>query len=215
MPAPLDQNLKIACEKGNVELARQLVRQGANVDAPGMEYGPLAWAANNGHADCVAFLLEQGADPDIRLSPKYWTPLMCAANKGYRETVETLLKAGANPMLRTTDGQTAIDIARKQEHHDVADLLDNNPDEISFFHNVDNRVMQEVFSFLRKERVTLIRKTRGGEVEAMQRDSFRSLDDQSGLRRAFAEHAKRGGKMTEDEVFENALPKKSRMLPKP
>lgn len=215
MPGSLDQKLKIACEHGDIDAARQLVREGANVDAPGMEYGPLAWAANNGHADCVAFLLEQGASPDIRLSQKYWTPLMCAAHKGHRDVVEILLKGGADPLLRTPEGDAAIDLARKQERHDVVDLLDNNPDEISFFHNVDNRVMQEVFSFTRKERVTLIRKTRGGDVEAMQRDSFRSLDDRSGLRRAFEEHARRGGKMTEDEVFESALPKKNRMLPKP
>lgn len=51
------------------------------------------------------------------------------------------------------------------------------------------------------------RKSTGGDVEAMQRDSFSSLDDLSGLRRAFAEHKKRGGKMDEAEVFSGSLQK--------
>ena len=204
-----------ACKTGNIAEAERLIAAGANIDAPGLDYGPLVWAANNGHAACVSFLLEKGADPDIRQTLERWTPLMCAASKGHAETVEILVKAGANPSLRNKDGNNALALARMENHHEIVNILDNNPDEISFFHNVDDRVMQEVFNFPRKERVTLIRKIRGGDVEAMQRDSFRSLDDQPGLRRAFEEHAKRGGKMTEEEVFENALPKKDRMLPKP
>lgn len=215
MAQSLDVRLTEAAKAGKRTEVENLVAAGANVNAPDVEYGPLVWAANNGHTACVAYLLTQGADPDIRRTTEHWTPLMCAANKGFADAIEVLLEGGANPSLRNKDGNDALALARKGNRHDIVSLLDKNPDEFSFFHDIDDRVMQEVFNFPRKERVTLIRKSRGGDVEAMQRDSFQSIDDQSSLRRAFEEHKKRGGKMTEDDIFENALPKKNRMLPKP
>lgn len=215
MAYSLEIRLTEACKTGNLTEVQNLVMAGANIDAPELDYGPLVWAANNGHADCVAWLLEKGANPDIRHTPESWTALMCAAAKGQVEAVEALVKGGANPRLRNKEGNDALALARKEKHPAVVSILDNDPDQISFFHNVDDHVMQEVFSFSRKERVTLIRKTRDGDVTAMQRDTFKSLDDQTSLRLAFNEHVRRGGKMTEEEVFENTLPKKAKMLPKP
>ena len=82
--------------------------------------------------------------------------------------------------------------------------------------SVADRVMQEVYSFTLKERITLLRKAKEGDVEAMQREPFTALADKGGLTKAFEEHKKRGGKLTDEEVFHGVLPKtKSLSLPKP
>ena len=75
--------------------------------------------------------------------------------------------------------------------------------------------MQEVYSFKRRERFTFIRKSENGDVEAVQRESFFALDDKSGLRRAFDEHVKRGGKMSEEDVFGDVMMKPRKTLPTP
>lgn len=122
-----------------------------------------------------------------------------------------LLERGADTSIVNKDGWNAAQAALNREHPAIAQIIqftmDAGPDEISFTHPLQDRVMQEIFNFPRKERVTLVRKSAAGDVEAMQRDSFAALDDLSGLRRAFAEHKKRGGNMDEAEVFSGSLQK--------
>ena len=53
-----------------------------------------------------------------------WTALHNAAGCGdHPEIVELLLKAGANTQLKTKLGQTALDLAVKNEHPDAEKLL--------------------------------------------------------------------------------------------
>jgi Ankyrin repeats (3 copies)/G-patch domain len=53
-----------------------------------------------------------------------WSPLMVAAAAGRRDTVEFLLAQGADVAVRDPrSGQTALDLARRMGHSEVADLL--------------------------------------------------------------------------------------------
>ncbi|HEX6026328.1 MAG TPA: ankyrin repeat domain-containing protein [Solirubrobacter sp.] len=66
-PHQLDDAFALACRNGHTAIARALLAQGARVDARGYFNAPaIHWAAINGHADTVAFLLEAGADPDLK-----------------------------------------------------------------------------------------------------------------------------------------------------
>ena len=200
-----DNQLADAAKLGDVQRMMQLVAAGARINSD-VEHSALVWAANEGHLEAARWLLDNGSDVDPR-APDKWTPLMSAASKGNLSIVQLLIDRGANPQRKYTDGKTAIDKARDNNRAYIVAVLKNTPDEVSYFDTVSDRVVQEVYSFKRRERFTFIRKSESGDVEAMHRESFSSLDDRSGLRKAFAEHKKRGGKLDEADVFSGALQK--------
>jgi hypothetical protein len=73
-----------------------------------------------GHLDAVRFLLERGADPNVRCG---WTALHHAADRGDRALVELLLKHGADATIADDHGRLPGDLARAHAHQAVAVLL--------------------------------------------------------------------------------------------
>ncbi len=73
-----------------------------------------------GHLDAVRFLLERGADPNLRCG---WTALHHAADRGDRAMVEVLLKHGADASIADDQGRLPGDLARAHGHSAVAPLL--------------------------------------------------------------------------------------------
>jgi ankyrin repeat protein len=110
----------IACLRGDTALVKELVAHGAALDRPG--WTPLSYAASNGHAQIVRYLLANGARPDAA-APNGTTPLMMAAYFGHLDCVDALLAAHADPQLRNDQGYRAIDLAIKQHHDDVRAAL--------------------------------------------------------------------------------------------
>lgn len=208
-----DSQLADAAKLGDVQRMMQLVAAGARINSD-VDHSALVWAANEGHLEAARWLLDNGSDVDPR-APDKWTPLMSAASKGHLSIAQLLLEHGANPLRKYTDGKNAIEKARDNNRHDIVRALQNTPDEVSYYDTVSDRVVQEVYSFKRRERFTFIRKSESGDVEAMQRESFFALDDKSGLRRAFDEHVKRGGKLSEEDVFGDVMNKPRKTLPPP
>lgn len=200
-----------AAKAGNIPLMQQQLSQGVDVNASYNRDTALVWAANEGKAEAAAWLLDNGANVNQPVQDGKYTPLMVAAVMGKMNVVILLLERGAQAAAINSEGKNVVQMAREHSRTDIADyiqkFIDFGPDEVSFSYPLQDRVMQEIFNFPRKERVTLVRKTVAGDVEAMQRDSFSSLDDLSGLRKAFAEHKKRGGKLDEADVFSDALQK--------
>lgn len=79
-------------------------------------------ASNNGHADVVSLLLENGALVDK--ADRYGsTPLLAAAEEGHADVVRVLLQAGADKSLTDEDGDSAISLAKAGGHIDVEALL--------------------------------------------------------------------------------------------
>jgi ankyrin repeat protein len=206
MASLYNAQMTAAAQNGNLVEMKRLYALGADITFPDVN-DPLIQAACKGYVECMAWLLDNGAQIDRIDNGGKWTPLMCAAHYGHERAVRLLIDRGANRELKNSKGQTALACARDQKHPAVAQVLLNNPDEISFFHPVSDKTMQEVFNFPRRERITLIREGEGGKVEAMQRDSFSSLDDLTGLRKAFAEHKRMGGTLEESDVFSNVISK--------
>lgn len=102
-----------AVEGGQLHLAQYLVNHGVDVNSTTRQtvksglrkfmYGPkysdessvLCIAAITGHTNMVKFLIERGADPNLRyLGPH---PLGIAIHQGFNDIVRILLEAGANP----------------------------------------------------------------------------------------------------------------------
>jgi hypothetical protein len=67
-------------------------------------------------------LLSMNFDPNLMHDNGY-TPLAYAATKGSVQMVELFLRNGANPTARTKDGDTAVEIALRMGHSEVAERL--------------------------------------------------------------------------------------------
>ncbi|NJM43202.1 MAG: ankyrin repeat domain-containing protein [Brachymonas sp.] len=112
--------LMMAVFKGQVELAAQLIKLGADVNKTG--WTPLHYAATSGHTQLVKILLENHAYIDSE-SPNKTTPLMMAAHYGTPGVVKLLLEEGADVSLKNELGMTAIDFAQAARKQDSVDII--------------------------------------------------------------------------------------------
>ena len=107
------------------DLARvlELLRQGAQLEwRNGDGTTPLAIACEFGSYEAAEALCAHGAELDARSDTQY-TPLMYAAEQGRTKICEMLLALGADPSLKDTFGNTALDIARRNNKPECAALL--------------------------------------------------------------------------------------------
>ena len=112
--------LMIASLKGQLDIARELIDKGADVNKTG--WTPLHYAATGGNAEIISLLLDHYAYIDAA-SPNGTTPLMMAAYYGTPQAVKLLLDQGADPLLKNQQGLTAIDFAHRAGRQDAADLI--------------------------------------------------------------------------------------------
>ena len=99
-----------AATKGDLQAVKAAIAADpAVVDAekPPNKKTALHYAAQNGHADVVAFLLDKGADVN-RPNIAGETPLHYAVGLPDPAVVNLLLARGANPNARTTNGATPL-----------------------------------------------------------------------------------------------------------
>ena len=82
----------------------------------------LHMAADFGHVECVALLLEAGADKDAA-DENGQTALHAAAWNGHSEVVKLLLEAGADKDLADFYWRTALHLAAAHGHSEVVKLL--------------------------------------------------------------------------------------------
>lgn len=111
---------------GSCETAKVLVGSGADVGRPTRGGDtPLMNAAMWLNADCVAFLLSSGANPNARAADGA-TALMLTGYAGADATIPVLtllLDAGADPNLRATGGRTVLHGSPGSDDPRVRDLL--------------------------------------------------------------------------------------------
>jgi ankyrin repeat protein len=67
-------------------------------------------------------LIDHGANVNAR-KYDYWTPIHVSAYNGLLGIVELLLERGADTSIKDDDGRTAYQLALRQGHRKVADLL--------------------------------------------------------------------------------------------
>jgi len=135
--------LMLAARTGNVAVAKLLVQHGADVNRREgyREQSAVMWAAGQGHADMVAFLVSQKADLSIRAESNEWmtqitseprvlyrptgglTPLLYAARAGCLACVTSMVQAGADVDRPNPDGMTPMMMALDNGYPDVARYL--------------------------------------------------------------------------------------------
>lgn len=102
-----------------------LLAKGGDVEAQD-RYGrtPLHFAAINACQPAVAYLLKKGAAINATTSLTNETPLHWAAARGYREVTKLLVGAGADVSAREINGKTAAELARENDHAELAEYLE-------------------------------------------------------------------------------------------
>jgi len=113
-----DENVMKASEKGNFEITKFLVDNGADPNAQGKHgYTVLTMASENGNFEMVKFLVENGTHPNGQ-DQHGWTALMMASKKGNFEIAKFLVENGADPNVKNNSGSTKIEeerISRKSQ----------------------------------------------------------------------------------------------------
>ena len=112
-----------AVRENDVVLLEQLIKDGADVNAPDEDGNvPIIVAATRGRADIVQILLDAGADPNAR-GPTGIIALHVAAFFGHTEVVQLLLLQDTNVDERDDEGFTALHLASQEGFVEVVVLL--------------------------------------------------------------------------------------------
>lgn len=123
----LGKALATAVEENNFELMKRLVQEGANVNYSDERTSPpLHEAAFEAREKFVKFLLNNGANVDVRDDHMRGTPLLTAAEEGHLEIIKILLKHEANINAQNKSGDTPVILACVAGQWRAKDILVRN-----------------------------------------------------------------------------------------
>jgi ankyrin repeat protein len=108
--------LHLAAFFGHEEIAKELLRRGAEVSAVSrnaLGVQPINSAAAGGHTGIVRVLLDHGADANAPLEGGF-RPIHAAAQNGNDELQALLVERGADESAVTDDGRTVADFREQQ-----------------------------------------------------------------------------------------------------
>lgn len=119
--------LGVALETKNIQMARFLIKQGADVTRPHKGVKPLVLAIYSKDADMVEHLALNGANTNetLGIRPKWnekeiviKTPLIIAIEEGAFEVAQTLVKHGADPLKFVWQNENAFVTLRDYNRDD-------------------------------------------------------------------------------------------------
>jgi hypothetical protein len=117
-----------AAKRGNLQRVKELIKNGANVNATDTTHydeTALMNAAYGGHIDIVKELIKNGANVNAK-DDEDFTVLMAASRGGHIDVVKELIKNGANVNAYELGGSTALSIAVVYNHIKVVKELIGN-----------------------------------------------------------------------------------------
>lgn len=127
---PLESPVADAAQAGDVEQVRNLLRQGADVNAPQADgLTALHWAALNDDVGTLEVLLYAGATIRPLTRVGGYTPLHLAARSGHSAVVGALLEAGADANHWTDTGVTPLHFAAQaNDAESIRTLVEHGAD---------------------------------------------------------------------------------------
>lgn len=127
LAAPLHE----AASNGDVELVKQLLVKGANVnkkEESWKKWTALHYAASKGHLKVAELLISEGANVNAKADAKRgfgFTPLMVAVDKQHADMVKLLIGKGSDVNIKTPSGWTALHVAANEGDAELVVLLIN------------------------------------------------------------------------------------------
>jgi ankyrin repeat protein len=116
--------LMLPAYHGHVDGTAALLQAGADPDKYNdMAQTPLGASTFKGHLQVVEALLRHGARPDFA-PPGGKTPLMFAAMFNRLEIVKLLLSRGVDVHMKSSEGSSAVELARSMGALEAATYLD-------------------------------------------------------------------------------------------
>ena len=121
--APEADDLFMAAETGNTQEIARLIAQGLDINISNSERETaLHMAAARGHYSTVIYLVNNGAHSTAR-TVKNWTPLHHAVRFRHHNIANFLIQRGSPIGEMTSDGLTAIDMARNVNDRRLLSIL--------------------------------------------------------------------------------------------
>ena len=115
-----DSAVMVGALNGKLEVVKALLEHGAELNTSG--WTTLHYAVFGGDTDVLALAITKGGKLNAR-APNGQTALMLAVKNGKLELVRQLIDADADMDIADFDGVTAIKLARKLGHEDIASYL--------------------------------------------------------------------------------------------
>ena len=110
-------------DKANLNLVRDLIALGANVDWQNNNgWTALHWCAYNNHSRILGLLIDAGVDVNIQDNDG-WTALHWCAQFNFPEIARMLLDAGADLNIQDNDGWTALHYCARANRPEIAKML--------------------------------------------------------------------------------------------
>ena len=120
---PEADDLFLAAVNGNNNQIAKLLAQGLDINVSNAERETaLHMAAARGHYSTVIYLINNGAYVNAR-TIKSWLPLHHAVRFRRPNIANFLVKRGSSPYEKTSDGLSAIDMARNVNDHRLLSIL--------------------------------------------------------------------------------------------
>lgn len=197
-----------AADKGHIDCVRLLLERGARIDpVNALGWSPLVNAVVSNHGEIVDLLLEKGASITLK-DGSGRTPLDNAVNYKMKDMVERLnkhsIKLAAEREIQRQAREEKLRLLREESERRASQEYANV---VVFKQRAGDLSLEDIFNFVSLERLTLVRKGEDGPVETMTRQNMADMDNRTMLKKALEEHARRGGKLTEKDIFPDEKPK--------
>jgi ankyrin repeat protein len=131
----LDGHLIDAIKENDLSRVRSLINKREDIDAPLLGGISPLWLAVNAFSpqsyEIAEFLIQRGADVNIREDSIGATPLISASLNGSSKLVELLIKNNANVNEKTYDGLSALHYACEEGHIKTIRLLIENDADVN------------------------------------------------------------------------------------
>jgi hypothetical protein len=119
------EELISASTKGDINLVKKLIDEGADISLANYEHGSTAlmFAAQQGHVNILSELIKAGADVNQLNKRNGCTALMFASASRRISAAKILLKAGAEIDIVNHNQETALSLAEENEDESMQDLI--------------------------------------------------------------------------------------------